>query len=522
MDLPRLTTRHFTRDLLLVFMLLSAGIIGAMVFFSLKAREDISEKYIDNAAAGAARQFEAMAQSMRQTLKLVADWVASGKASIGKPAELNGLLFPVFKRDRLLFGISVADTSGRSYYLTANGDGWRTSQTGDAKDGRHTVVRFWDADQEMVSEAANPSDYDARTRPWFSPALSAAEIFWTQPYPFFESRKVGITASIARKAGTENGQTVVAFDILLDELFLEIQRIEPSENSRVLIFRRDAQLYVPGTAETTSGFRSLMQIEDQLVRKMAASWEGSVPATIAPFSIRHANETWWCGFRPVDSADGKVWIGVIVPEADIIGGVNQRRTGVWTVGAVAILLAGGLAILMIRRYGRSFDTPEDRFDSGQPEESIRRLIAKGEGRTVEFKSTMRMNLHTQKPGKEIETAWLKAVVAFMNTDGGTLLLGVADDGDPVGLEADGFASEDKCRLHFKNLINQHIGAELSKYLRFDLVSLDGRQLGVVSCSRSSEPVFLKTGKNEAFFIRSGPSSDALPVSKVVSYIQNRN
>ena len=76
-------------------------------------------------------------------------------------------------------------------------------------------------------------------------------------------------------------------------------------------------------------------------------------------------------------------------------------------------------------------------------------------------------------------------------------------------------------LHFKNLINQHIGAELSKHLRFSLVRMEDKQIGVVSCSRSSEPVYLKSGKTEAFYIRSGPSSDALPVSKVVSYIQNR-
>ena len=223
----------------------------------------------------------------------------------------------------------------------------------------------------------------------------------------------------------------------------------------------------------------------------------------------------------MESDNRNVWVGVMVPETDIIGGVNQRRAALWTVGGVVVLLAGGLAFLMIRRYGQSFEQPEDRYDGKHPEKSIRRLIAKGEGRTIEFKSTMRMNLHTQKPGKEIETAWLKAVVAFMNTDGGTLLLGVADDGNPVGLKADGFASEDKCRLHFKNLINQHIGAELSRYLHFDLIRLEGQQIGVVSCSRSSEPVFLRTGKNEAFYIRSGPSSDLLPVSKVVSYIQNR-
>ena len=348
------------------------------------------------------------------------------------------------------------------------------------------------------------------------------KVCWTQPYPFSGQKEVGITASIAPPKKDGNRTTVVAFDILLDELFLEIQRIEPSENSRVFILRHDAQLFVHGAGETASGFRPPEQIEDQLVRKMLAPWNGKLPPTIEPFSINHDNKTWWCDICPVDGAEGKIRVGIMIPESDIMGGINQRRIGIWSIGGFAILLAGGLAYLMIRRYGQSFDDgPEDRFESEHPEESLRRLIVKGEGRTIEFKSTMRMNLHTQKPGKEIETAWLKAVTAFMNTDGGTLLIGVADDGEPLGLEADAFANEDKCRLHFKNLINQHIGVELSKYVRLELVNLDGKQIGVVSCARSTEPAFLKTGKDEAFYIRSGPSSDALPVSKAVSYIQNR-
>ena len=141
---------------------------------------------------------------------------------------------------------------------------------------------------------------------------------------------------------------------------------------------------------------------------------------------------------------------------------------------------------------------------------------------MELKSTMRMNLHTRKPGKEIEVARLKAVAAFMNTDGGTLLLGVSDDGVIKGLDADGFANDDKCRLHFKNLINQHIGAELNKYLRFDLVRVDSSLIGVVTCRRCDEPVYLKTAKSEEFYIRSGPSSDVLPVSKIMAYIKNRS
>jgi hypothetical protein len=314
---------------------------------------------------------------------------------------------------------------------------------------------------------------------------------------------------------------VVAFDVLLDDLFREIQGMAPSTNSKVFIFRNDARIYVSGSEGAPSDFRTMVEIGDPLVQKMVASWEESRLPNDQAFKISQDGQTWWCGFRSMEDVNRHVWVGVMVPETDIMGNVGRRWKGLWALGGIVVLLAGGLIFFMIRRYGRSADTPEHGFDHRNPENSIRNLIAAGEGRTIEFKSTMRLNLHTQKPGKEIELAWLKALVAFMNTDGGILLLGVSDEGVVMGLEADGFASEDKCRLHFKNLVNQHIGAEFSKYLRLHLASLEGQQVGVVVCRRASEPAYLKTPKSEEYYIRSGPSSDALPVSKVVAYIRTR-
>lgn len=521
MHIPRIKRRHFIRDLVLVFLLLSAAVLGSVAFFSSRARQDISQKYIDNATTSAARQFETMVDSMTQALKLAGDWVASGRLALPNADDLNGLLFPLLKRDPILFGISVADTTGNSYYLTPHGDGWRTRKVADIGGRRESVLRYWDADHKQIAEETKPSTYDPRNRPWFSPALAVKEVFWTRPYTFFERKVVGITASISREDNAGSGRIVVAFDILLDDLFNEIQRMAPSANSRVFVFRKDAQIYVPGDENHSAEFQSMAEVGDLLIRKMVSSWEGRHLPSGEAFSIKHDNQTWWCGFQIIEGANRNVWVGVMVPESDIVGSVSQRRTGLWATGTVVVMLAGALAFFMIRRYARSFDLPEDRYDSRQPEESIRKLVARGEGRTIEFKSTMRMNLHTQKAGKEIEIAWLKAVVAFLNTDGGTLLLGVSDDGAIMGLDADGFANDDKCRLHFKNLINQHIGAEFSKYLHFNLVPVDGKKIGVVLCRRSAEPVYLKTAKSEEFYIRSGPSSDALPVSKIMSYIQNR-
>jgi predicted HTH transcriptional regulator len=212
-------------------------------------------------------------------------------------------------------------------------------------------------------------------------------------------------------------------------------------------------------------------------------------------------------------------MGVMVPESDIVGDVGRRRSLLLLFGLIFVLISASGAVWLSRRYARMLG--DVRTIAETTEEDVLELIAKGENRYIEFKSTLRMNLHSKKPGKEIELAWLKGVAAFLNTDGGTLLLGVTDDGEVTGLERDVFENNDKCRLHFKNLVATHIGAEMSKYIRFRIVSVAGKTVGVVYCARSPEPVFLKNGNKEAFYIRNGPSSDELPVSKALKYIKNR-
>ena len=66
------------------------------------------------------------------------------------------------------------------------------------------------------------------------------------------------------------------------------------------------------------------------------------------------------------------------------------------------------------------------------------LIAGGEGAIVEFKATLRTNLHTGEKDPKMEQAVLKTLAGFLNKEGGTLVIGVADDGSPVGVGADGF------------------------------------------------------------------------------------
>jgi predicted HTH transcriptional regulator len=76
------------------------------------------------------------------------------------------------------------------------------------------------------------------------------------------------------------------------------------------------------------------------------------------------------------------------------------------------------------------------------------LIKRGESKTLELKSTLRWSLNEDRQDdKAVTHAVLKTVAAFLNTEGGDLLIGVADDGSIVGIERDQLETDDKFMRH---------------------------------------------------------------------------
>jgi hypothetical protein len=159
----------------------------------------------------------------------------------------------------------------------------------------------------------------------------------------------------------------------------------------------------------------------------------------------------------------------------------------------------------------------ERTDS--PEEVLE-LIKKGENEKLEFKSTLRTNLHTNEFDKRIEHSCLKTLAAFLNTEGGTLLVGVSDQGSISGIEKDHFINNDKFNLHVANLIKEQIGNEYLPYLHSELVLIEGKNILKIDCLKSEKPVFLKNNKLEEFYIRVGAATVQITGSKLLHFINN--
>jgi len=170
-------------------------------------------------------------------------------------------------------------------------------------------------------------------------------------------------------------------------------------------------------------------------------------------------------------------------------------------------------------YQRLCDGPKTSIEL--EEFDLKTIVPGGETDYVEFKSTLRVNLHTGAADPRIEHSCLKTIAAFLNSSGGRLVIGVADDGSPVGIEADRFPSEDKMSLHLVNLLNARIGAEQMMFVHPRFEDYNGGRVLVVECRPSRSPVYLKDGDSERFYIRTGPSTSELQPRQIVAYIAQR-
>ncbi len=157
-----------------------------------------------------------------------------------------------------------------------------------------------------------------------------------------------------------------------------------------------------------------------------------------------------------------------------------------------------------------------------PEEfNLTAVIGDGESEAVEFKSTMRINLHTGAPDKRMELSVLKTLAGFLNTNGGTLIVGVSDDGTPVGIEADKFPNEDKMSLHLVNIVKARMGPQAMTAMHVHFEDYEDSRVLVMRCPRSSTPVFVEDGEIERFYVRTSPSSTELTASQTQGYIKER-
>jgi energy-coupling factor transporter ATP-binding protein EcfA2 len=163
------------------------------------------------------------------------------------------------------------------------------------------------------------------------------------------------------------------------------------------------------------------------------------------------------------------------------------------------------------------------FAERHKESALEQLIAQGESSRLELKSTMRYNQKTGRRDEEMDKEIARTLCAFMNTEGGTLIIGVDDDGMALGLDDD-FSTlgrrrnRDGLAQAFAN-ITKHlfVPSVLQKYYTARFEQYQGKSIYVVEVEKSEEPVFCLFDGVREFYIRELTTTRKLDAKDTLDY-----
>ena len=163
--------------------------------------------------------------------------------------------------------------------------------------------------------------------------------------------------------------------------------------------------------------------------------------------------------------------------------------------------------------------------------SAAELIADGESSRLEFKETAFWDIRRNTKDKVISLAVVKTVAGFMNQEGGTLLIGVNDQGEAAGLDRDyGIwgknpqSGRDAFENALTTLFEETIGKPATiSVLKLSWEQVDGKDLCRIDVSPSDEPVFVKNKETKSadFFVRMNNSTRVLNTEEALKYIGGR-
>jgi hypothetical protein len=189
---------------------------------------------------------------------------------------------------------------------------------------------------------------------------------------------------------------------------------------------------------------------------------------------------------------------------------------------VGVVLSLGGAVIYVSMARRS---EQIRQLSAALDDDVRGTIARGESATLEFKSTFRWDLREGHINRSLETVVMKALAGYMNSRGGTLLMGVADDGAIVGLDSDYSALKKPGRDGFEQLlmtsVASKLGADACQSVQTVFHSVEGKDVCRVIVSPAHRPVYLRDGETPKLYVRTGVSTRELNVQEAINYTTTR-
>lgn len=156
-------------------------------------------------------------------------------------------------------------------------------------------------------------------------------------------------------------------------------------------------------------------------------------------------------------------------------------------------------------------------------DTMSQIIKKDENSKVEFKSSMVLD-SSKKKNKELKIPVMKTIVAFLNYDGGKILVGIDNGGKSIGMDGDlQFVKDnnfDGYELFIRDTIDEYIGNHVQGYIKIKYARYGGNYVTIISVKKSVYPVEFGKIPDNQFICRSGNSNRILKGNQKERYIES--
>lgn len=207
-------------------------------------------------------------------------------------------------------------------------------------------------------------------------------------------------------------------------------------------------------------------------------------------------------------------------KTSLMGGTPGKTLFLGQLGAVFGLVIAFIYELLhwrLQRIGRL---------SRELSVDLQALILQGEGPLLEFKSSFRWDLEQDRVNRALETVVLKTLAGYLNNSlGGTLLIGVSDNGKILGLDKDYQSlkrqDQDGYEQALMTAIATQLGADLCQFVKVLFHVVNGKHVCRLIILASPHPVFLNQGNTPKFYLRTGGGTRDLNIQEAVEFIARR-
>lgn len=201
-------------------------------------------------------------------------------------------------------------------------------------------------------------------------------------------------------------------------------------------------------------------------------------------------------------------------------GETPRKTTFYAIVGAVLSLSAAALFASVQRRSEAIQRLQSALES-----DITTLIAQGESANLEFKSSFRWDVREGKPNRALEAVVLKTLAGYMNGSGGTLLIGVADDGGILGLEHDYQTLKKPDRDGFEQVlmtaVATKLGADACRSVQTVFTRAAEKEICRVIVAPAHRPVYVKDGENPKLYVRTGVSTRELNVQEAINYTSAR-